>query len=88
MGRAIGQAVSRRLPTAAAQVRVQVRSCGICGGQSGIRAGFLRVILFPLSIRIPPTAPQSSSSIIWGWYNKPVVAAVPRGLSLAPDQET
>jgi hypothetical protein len=31
LGRAIAQAVSRRLPTAAARVRVQVRSCGICG---------------------------------------------------------
>jgi hypothetical protein len=35
-GRAIAQAASRRLPTAAARVRSQVRSCGICGGQSGV----------------------------------------------------
>jgi hypothetical protein len=34
--RAIAQAVSRRLPTAAAGVRVQVRSCGICGGQEAL----------------------------------------------------
>jgi hypothetical protein len=26
----------------------------------------------------------NSSSIIWGWYNRPVVAAVPSGLSLTP----
>jgi hypothetical protein len=39
-GRAIAQAVSRRLPTAAARVRAQVRSCGICGGQSGTGAVF------------------------------------------------
>jgi hypothetical protein len=38
---AIAQAVSRWLPTAAARVRARVRSCGICGGQSGTRAGFL-----------------------------------------------
>jgi hypothetical protein len=35
-----------------------------------------------LPIFIPPIAPQSPSSIIWGWYNRPVVAAVPSGLSL------
>jgi hypothetical protein len=31
-----------------------------------------------------PIVPQSASSIIRGWYNKPVVAAVPSGLSLTP----
>jgi hypothetical protein len=69
------------LPTAAARVRSQVRSCGICE-QSGTGAGFLRVLRFPLPIFIPPIAPQSTSSIIWGWYSRPVVAAVPSGLSL------
>jgi hypothetical protein len=33
--RAIAQAISRWLPTAAAHVRARVWSCGICGGQSG-----------------------------------------------------
>jgi hypothetical protein len=47
VGHAIAQAVSRRLPTAAAPVRAQVRSCGICGGQNGTGVGFLRVLLFP-----------------------------------------
>jgi hypothetical protein len=46
--------------------------------------GFLRVLRFPLPIFIAPTAPQSPSSIIWGWYNRPIVAAVPSGLSLTP----
>jgi hypothetical protein len=32
VGRAIAQAVSRRIPTAGARVRAQVSSCGICGG--------------------------------------------------------
>jgi hypothetical protein len=56
-GRAIAQAVSRWFPTTAARVRSQVRSCGICGGQSGTGAGFLRVLRFPMPILIPPTAP-------------------------------
>jgi hypothetical protein len=56
-GRAIAQAVSRWLPTAAARVRSQVKSCGICGGQSGTGAVFLRILRFPLPTLIPPTAP-------------------------------
>jgi hypothetical protein len=71
LGRAIAQEVSRWLPTAVAWVRALVWSCGICGGQSGAGAGFLRIIRFPLSIFIPSITPQSQSSIIWGWYNRP-----------------
>jgi hypothetical protein len=67
-GRVIAQAVSRRLPTAAARVRARVRSCGIYGAQSGTEADFLRVLRFPLPIRIPPIAPQSLLSIIRGWW--------------------
>jgi hypothetical protein len=44
VGRDIAQAISRRLPTAAALVRAQVTSCGIRGGQSGTGPGFLRVL--------------------------------------------
>jgi hypothetical protein len=40
-GRAIAQAVSRWLPTAAARVRARVWSSGIYGGQSGAGADFL-----------------------------------------------
>jgi hypothetical protein len=83
-GRAIAQADSRWLPTAVARVRARVWSCGFCGGQSDAEAGFLRVLRFPLPIFISPIAPQSSSSIIRGWYNRRVVAAVPNGLSLTP----
>jgi hypothetical protein len=81
---AIAQAVSRWLPTAAARVRARVWSCEICGGQSVAGAGFLRVLRFPLPIFIRPIAPQSPSSIIWGLYNRPEVAAVPSGLSPTP----
>jgi hypothetical protein len=81
IGRAIAQAVSCRLPTTAARVRAQIKSCGIFGGQSGTGVDFLRVLRFPLSILIPPTTPHSSSTIR-GWYNRPVVADVPSRLSL------
>jgi hypothetical protein len=40
--------------------------------------GFSRVLRFPLPIFIPPISPQSPSPIIWGWYNRPVVASVPK----------
>jgi hypothetical protein len=83
-GRAIAQEVSRWLPTAAARARAWVWPCGICGGKSGAGAGFLRVLRFPLPIFIPPIAPQSPSSIIWGLYNRPEVAAVPSRLSPTP----
>jgi hypothetical protein len=76
--RAIAQAVSRWLPTAAARVHTRVYSCGICGGESVAGAGVLRVLRFPLPIFIPTISPQSPSPIIRGWYNRPVVAAVPR----------
>jgi hypothetical protein len=88
LGRAIAQVVSRRLPTAAARVQARVRSRGICGGQSGTRVGFLRVLRFPLPILIPPTAPHSSSSIIRDWYNRPNCGDVPSGHSLTSPQET
>jgi hypothetical protein len=58
-GRAIAQAVSRWLPTAAARVQTRARSSGICGRQSGTGAGFLRVLRFPLPIFIPPNSPSS-----------------------------
>jgi hypothetical protein len=84
LGRAIAQAVSRWLPTAAASIRARVKLCGICCVQSGTGAGFLQVLRFPLPILIPPIAPQSLSFIIWGWYNRPVMTTVPSGLSFTP----
>jgi hypothetical protein len=61
-----------------------VTTSALCGGQSGAGAGFLRALQFPLPIFIPPIAPKSPSSIIWGLYNRPKVAAVPSGLSPTP----
>jgi hypothetical protein len=58
MGRATAEAVSRWLPTAAARVKSRVWSSGICGGQSDVGAGFLRVLRFPLPF-IPPNSPSS-----------------------------
>jgi hypothetical protein len=46
--------------------------------KSGAGAGFLRELQFPLPIYIPSISPQSPSLIIRGWYNRPVLAAVPK----------
>jgi hypothetical protein len=45
---------SRWIPTAAARVSRPVRSCVIRGGQIVTRAGFPRVLQFPLPIIILP----------------------------------
>jgi hypothetical protein len=79
-GRAIAQADSRRLPTAAARVRFQIRSCGICGVQSGTEEGFILVLRFPLPILIPQNAPYSSGT---GTIGR-LVADVPSGLNFTP----
>ena len=83
------QAVSSQLPTSAAWVRAQGKSCGICGGQSGTGPDILQVLLFPMSILIPPTAPPSSIQ-----YNtvvldkeKPCIGSM-RGLNLAAGRPT
>jgi hypothetical protein len=56
-GRAVAQAVSRWLPTAAVRIRVRA-ACGVCGGRSGTGADFVRVLRFPPPI-IPPISPSS-----------------------------
>jgi hypothetical protein len=66
-GHAIAQAASRR-------VRAQVRSCGICDGQTGTGVGILRVL------RVPLTAPHSSSFIIRGWHIDQLVVDIPIGI--------
>jgi hypothetical protein len=80
LGGAIAQTVSRWLATSAARVRARVWSSGICGGQSGVGAGFLRVFRFPLPIFIPPNSLSSHSpgAVTIGQ----LVADVPSGPSL------
>jgi hypothetical protein len=49
-GRVIALAISDWLPTATATVQASFRSSVTCGGQSGIGAGSLRVLRFPLTV--------------------------------------
>jgi hypothetical protein len=49
-GRAVAQAASCRLPTAATKVRARVKSCVFCGGQNGTGTGFLRVFWLSVSV--------------------------------------
>jgi hypothetical protein len=60
-GRAITQAVSRRLPTAAAWVQTRVGTWDFVMDKSGAGAGFLQELRFPLPMYIPSCSPQLSS---------------------------
>jgi hypothetical protein len=88
LGRAIAQAVSRLFLNAAAWVRFQVKSCGICGGQSGAGAVFLRVLLFPLSSSLSTNCSTLIHLSSGAGTRGQLVADVPSGLSLTPPQET
>jgi hypothetical protein len=57
--RAIVQEGSRRFPTAASWFVSQCRSCGICGGQTDIWAGFLLAFRFSLPSFIPSNVSHS-----------------------------
>jgi hypothetical protein len=84
--RAIAQAVNRRLHTAAARIRVQFNSCGICGGQSGTGTGFLRVLQFTCQFLFHLLFHTHLSS--GGGTTGQLVADVQSGLSLTPSKET
>jgi hypothetical protein len=58
-------------------------SCGICVGQSGTGAGFLRVLRFPLPTIIPQNSPSSLSPEA-GTVVGQLVVDVPSGPSLTP----
>jgi hypothetical protein len=74
-------------PLRPARVRVQVRSCGICGGQSGTGAGFLRVLRFPCQFSFHRLLHIHHLST-WAGRIRQLAADVPSGLSLTPPQET
>jgi hypothetical protein len=80
------QAVSHSLPTEAARVRSQIRSCG---GRSGTETGFLPVLGVPLPILIPPTAPHTHTHHLSSGAGTigQIVAHIPSGLSLTPPQK-
>jgi hypothetical protein len=65
-----------------AWVRAQVRSCEICGRESGTAAGFLQVLQFPLPITVPAAPHSSSKANTIGQ----IAVQVPSGLSLTPPQ--
>jgi hypothetical protein len=74
-GCAIAEAVSCWLPTAAGQVCVWA-ACGVCGGLSSTGQVFSEYFL-------RQSFPNFSIIIITcGWYNRPLVAAVPSGHKL------
>jgi hypothetical protein len=82
-GRAIPQAVSRWLPTAAARVQTRVWSSGICSAQSAVGAGFLRVLRFPL----PPfgfPCHQSSFHQILHHHNHPGAGTIGHSVTDVP----
>jgi hypothetical protein len=89
LGRAIAQVGSRRLATATALVRFQVRAYRICCQQNGTGAGFLQLLRFPCKILIPPTDPLSSSllSPTGAGTIGPLVACLPSGISLTVPQQ-
>jgi hypothetical protein len=49
-GRVVGQAGSRRLPTAEARARARFKSCWACGGLNGSGAGYFGVLRFPMPL--------------------------------------
>jgi hypothetical protein len=52
-----GLAIAQTVSTTKARDQSQVKSCGICGGQSGAGEHYLRVLQFSLPILISSIAP-------------------------------
>jgi hypothetical protein len=82
----IAQAVSRRLPTAEAQINAQVSPCGIVVDKVALGQVFLRVLRFS-PVRIIPLLLHIHSCIIWGIDKGPVRGPVTQRHSLIPSQQ-
>jgi hypothetical protein len=71
---AISQAVSRRLPTAAARVQFEVRSYGFFAGQNGTGCRFSLMTFVStsnsLSDKCPSSLPRYTASILTASLNK------------------
>jgi hypothetical protein len=81
--RAVAQAGSRRLPTLAARVTAQVKSCGICGRQNGKGQVYSGYFGFPYYSFMGLIGLQSSS-VIQVWYNRPINGHGNTGLGSTP----
>lgn len=66
----MAQVVSLRPFTAQGRVRVRVKICGICRGQSGTRTGFSQNSL--VSLCQYHFAVSSHTRVIWGMNERPV----------------
>jgi hypothetical protein len=84
-GCAVAQAVSRWLSTSSARVRIRA-ACGVCDGQIGVVACFLRVLRFPLLIILPvfPSSYSPGAGTIGHWW--PQCRVDPIGLYLPRHQ--
>jgi hypothetical protein len=87
-GLAIAQAVIRRLPTATARVRAQVRSCGICGGKRALGQVSSEYFGFPCQFSFQQLLHIHHHLSFGAGTIGQTVAAVPSGLRLTPTQDT
>jgi hypothetical protein len=76
--------VSRRFSAAEARIQAQIRSYGICGGQSGTRAGFLVYFGFSSQLLFHRILHNNHLLSSGSGTIGQTVAAVPNRLSLTP----
>jgi hypothetical protein len=88
LGRAVAQAVSRRLSSAAARVRALVRSCEVCGEQSGTEAGtFTEYFGFPCQFAFHRLLHIHHHLSSWAGAIGQTLPAVKSGPSLTPSEK-
>jgi hypothetical protein len=80
-GRAIAQVVSCWLPTVVAQAQNRSGHVGFVVDKVALGQFLLKYFGSPANIH---STNCSTISIIWGWYNRPVVATITSGVSLTP----